>query len=436
MRRFASCLALVALLAGGGSGCSETVEGSCEDESCPEGHRCGSDDRCEPIATPTRIGDLGRFSALARRPNGALVAATYDATHGSLVLVEAGATGQAQSRVIDGWRVEAHTLADPDAGRWATLAIAPDETTHLAWYDADQGSLRYAAIPPGDGAWEARVVDGEGSADRGRHASLTLDTTGTPHVAYQDVTKRSLRYARALADGSWEPEDIPSCSTTDSGCPAPGGEDYGEYASVLVVAGQPRVVFYDRLRGDLKVAEREAGGGWAVTTLDGAHPQTGADTGDVGRFAHVALDQSRKLAVAYFDATRGALKYLRPSSSQLAPITVDNGAYLDAVSGARRDDVVGQHVALAFNDQGQAVMVYLDATRLRLKMARMSGGDSVLAVAELSGLGAGGHIALQSGVDGAIHGVYGEWLTDDAPRTRLRWFNLPGASSTGAPTAP
>ena len=36
-------------------------------------------------------------------------------------------------------------------------------------------------------------------------------------------------------------------------------EDYGEYASLVLVGGLPRVAFYDRSRGDLKLARGTGG---------------------------------------------------------------------------------------------------------------------------------------------------------------------------------
>lgn len=424
VKRACSKLLLAAIVAAplALAACQDEATGACVDETCPAGHACSADTgACAPLEPPSATGDLGRYTALALDAAGRRVIATYDATYRNLVLLREQDDGGLDALIVDGYRLQDHRVVDTDSGRWPTLAIGDTGIVHLAWHDADGGELRYAAIPK-TGPWKPEVVDGE-AADRGRHASLVIDDAGAVHVAYRDATARTLRYAVRAPEGGWTTSLVGSCAG-EADCPDPGGEDYGEYAALTLVAGRPRIAFYDRLRGDLKLADRSEDGSWTVTTLDGRDPATGEDSGDVGRFAAVAVDAKRRLGVAYFDASRNALRFVREGGANaLKPLTVDDGGYADEASGASRNHIVGQHVALTFDAAGRAVMVYLDATRLVMKRAVVAGG-AVTVREDLPGLPPGGHVALAVDGAGALLGAYGPWLPGQVPRTRLERFEL------------
>ncbi len=422
---------LLLVLGAQATACGEGIEVTCVDEACPAGQVCG-EGGCVPIEPPRTTGDLGRYTSVALRPDGRRVIATYDTTYGNLVLSLERADGTFEERLVDGWRVEAHALVETDSGQFATVALEPepadaqgqDAPVHVAWYDADQGELRYTRFPS---SAPFEVADGVGAADRGRHASLALAEDGTVHLAYRDDTARALRHAERQSDGTWRASTLPVCAG-EADCPRAGEEDYGEWAALAVVAGRPRIAFYDRLRGDLKMAERGDGGAWTVTTLDGRDPATDLDTGDVGRFARVAVDLKRRVAIAYFDATRGALRYLSPGGPSPKPLTVDDGVYLDPATGATRRAVVGQHVAMRFDAQGRAVLLYLDATRNVLERATVAGG-LVTPGGDLEGLPPGVYVDFGIAADGSLRGAYGAFVEGEAPRTRLVPFVLTGGTS-------
>jgi hypothetical protein len=352
------------------------------------------------------------------------VIASYDSTYQNLVLLREKANKSLEPILVDGFRVESHAIVETDSGRYVALDVDADSNAHLAWYDADQGELRYAMIAE-DQAWQWEVVDGEGPKDRGTHATLALDEGGVVHLAYRDQTAKALRYATKGAGDIWITTEIPGCAG-ELDCPEAGEEDYGEYASIALVAGSPRIVFYDRMRGDLKLASQGQGGGWIVTTLDGRDPETGIDTGDVGKFAKVAVDPKRRLAVAYFDSSGKSLRYLFEGSASLAPVVVDDGVVFDADTQAMRSHVVGQHVAIDFDAQGRALLVYLDATGLVLKRATLN-GQQVVDVSELAEESAGIAISFAFDDQGRVRGAYGAWISDEAPRTELRYFELESA---------
>jgi hypothetical protein len=357
---------------------------------------------------------LGRFTRAALSSNDRLVLVTYDSDGGDLVQLREREGGELELRTVAGRDYQEGRLVQSDAGQWVALALDAQDRAHVAYYVAVSGHLEYRILEAG----EPEIVDGDQDWDRGTHVSMALAADGTVHLAYRDETARALRYATRVPSGAWSTEPIGPC-TGEPGCPVAGLENYGEYASLQLVAGLPRIVFYDRLRGDLKLAERLPEGGWTTTTLDGRDPATGEDTGDVGRFAVARLDSKRRLGIAYYDATRGALRYLHAGSVALV---VDDGAYSDPSTRTLRHHLVGQHVGLAFDAADRAWLVYLDATRLRVKRAQVQ-GTAVLLVEDLPELGAGGHVGIAVSAAGRIRGGYAAWAADDT--VSLQLLDLP-----------
>lgn len=403
---------LVSALAACGDDGGVVVPCDAATSGCCEGRGCG-----EPV---TELGDLGRYTRVAALSDGRIAIATYDATHKNMVVMVQAADGTGrEAHVVDGWRPSSDglgdRLVDVDAGRWATIVIGDDDTIHAAWFDADEGELHYAHGRAGTGFAAPEIVDGDGPATRGTHASLALDAAGQPHIAYRDESKKTLRHAQRTAAGDWQTRGIDGCAG-EPGCPVAGSEDYGEHAALAFVPAVgggllPRVAFYDRFRGDLKMAAQGVDGTWATSTLDGRDPVTFADTGDVGRFASVASTPTRQLGIAYFDATRGTLRYLAPGGE---PRTIDDGR-VDRPSGARRA-IVGQHVRLRFDGAGRAHLLYADASAPGLRHAVVAGsGAPSVNVLELA---PGGWLDFVLAGDTLV-GAYGAFVEDQAPRTRL-----------------
>ncbi len=408
---------------GSSGGCSNIEPGACRDDACPAGQACGLDGRCAPLSVPTATGELGRFTRVGVRPDGRRVVATYDSTNKNLVLVEeldepvGGAT--TRRRIIDGFRMEDHALVDIDAGRWASLALDDAGGAHLAWFDGDAGALRYALVPP-SGPWSRETVD-DGPGNRGTYASLALDVAGAPRIAYRDETAGALRCATRAADGTWTSEVVPACAPNDDACPEAGERDDGLYANLAVGFERLRIVHYDRRAGALVLSERAPDGTWSRSVLDGDGAD-GRTDGDVGRFACADTDAKRRLGVAYFDATRGALRFFREGGT---PLVVDDGVVWDEAHKTQRGHLVGQHVALRFDEAGRAIMLYLDATALTIKRAVVV-GTSVTSAEVVPGLAPGGFLSFDLGDAGELLGAYGAWIPGQAPRTQLVLFALPG----------
>ena len=399
-------------------GCETSSSGGCDATNCAPGPEC-EPEHCPPTNQATVEGELGRFLSASASPVDYVIFASYDANDEGLVIGTRSETGEVFTRSL---RAERSADTASPFGQWTQVAHDQQQAAHIAWHDQGRGTLQYSRLEGSlrTAMWTQEDIDGSQSQVRGTHLTMTLDSEGAPHLAYRDETAKTLRYAYQSDEG-WRTELVPGCQD-DTDCGA--GGDYGEYASIVVIAGVPRIAFYDRREGDLKLAQRDAENTWRITTLDGRDPTTGTDTGDVGRFATMATDSKRRLGIAYFDATNGALRYLFASTGQTAPIEVDAGRYGAVQSGTERRHVVGQHVSLAFDAQDNAVMVYLDATQLALKASWVQ-GNQVIATRTLSSTDPGAWYTLIPLDEGGFMGAYGGWALGDRPRHRLAWFELP-----------
>jgi hypothetical protein len=136
-----------------------------------------------------------------------------------------------------GWMTD--TIAGGEVGD-TSLALDRDGNPHIAWYDADNQDLKYAAF---DGThWHFAAVDTEG--DVGRYASLAVDRLGRVYIAYYDATNQDLKYA--LFDGStWTTTTLVSEG------------DVGSYSSLAMpYAGYPAIAYYDAVARDLMLVYR------------------------------------------------------------------------------------------------------------------------------------------------------------------------------------
>lgn len=389
---------------------------ACQEEPahllCPAG-------TCGLGGVSPELGELGQHTTMALHADGRMVVASYDATHGNLVARVESPDSEPTTHLIAGWSTTEKGSVARDSGRWASLATDLQGDAHFSWYEADRGALGYGTLSE-QGVVSSQLVDGEAEGNRGTHTSIAVDSDGRVFIAYRDVAARNLRLAtREPGAESFTIETISGCAGEPE-CPV-AEEDYGEFASLVLVASQPRIAFYDRTRGDLKMALRNEGV-WQVLTLDGRDPETGEDTGDVGRFASAALDTKQRLGVAYFNATQGELRYLSPEGTTPHPIVVDRGSYLDP-HGATRSHIVGQHVALAYDAQDAATLVYLDSGLLKLRLARVY-GQMPTTPEVLAALPPGAYMDLERDAVGGLHLAYGAWQLGDAPTTTLETATL------------
>ena len=400
--------------------CAEESAELCVGAICPAGSTCNATTgQCEPEEPPTAVvGALAHYvSAAATQTGDTLVLAAYDTDFDALVVRRIGMDGVPKSVV----RVDGGVPGAPDVGQYASLALDRDDLAHVAYYDATSRDLRVAR-EAADGGWTVQTVDGDGG-QVGRWASAVVDNLAAVHVAYRDDDAKTLRML-SLADYGCRPADaaegeavplhITGAMMAAAGMPS---SDFGAYASLGITGDGALVVsFYDAERGNLVLA-RCNGHSVSLQILDGEDPDTGMDTGDVGRWSSLAVDPDGDAAVAYYDRTRGVLKYAGSRQGQIEITVVDDGSGCGVPAG---HDLVGQRASLAVRAgadgaAGLPRIAYVDATARAVRLARRTEfgvwgcetvGESDPS-ATVGGVGLG--LDLVVSATDAVHVVYGEW---------------------------
>jgi len=274
-----------------------------------------------------------------------------------------------------------HTSLQIDRNRDASTLGALDVPV-VSYYDPATGTLRVLRCGSKDcSTGNTTQAIGPG----GHYSSLQLDNRvdpsfvpppGTPPnrlnhpvVSYHDPLAQTLKVVRCndLACAGR------TVATLDSG-------GVGQFTSLaLDASGNPVVSYYDAANGDLKVLHCAnpdcTGGGHSIVPVDTA--------GNVGQYTSLALDDSGRPVVSYYDVSNQALKLLHCGN---ANCTAGNSVVpVDAIGN------VGQHTSLALDVLGNPVISYYDATNQRLKVAHC--GDPLCAdLASIAAPDAGGNV--------------------------------------------
>jgi hypothetical protein len=97
------------------------------------------------------------------------------------------------------------------------LALSPDGTPALSWFDTEQADLVYAERV--DGEWQLETVASEG--DVGRYSSLTFDSQGRPHLSFfeaDEANPAAGRILHAVRDGGeWTIEEVGALTDFEPG---------------------------------------------------------------------------------------------------------------------------------------------------------------------------------------------------------------------------
>ncbi len=200
--------------------------------NCGGGAGCGSDQACvaggcQDLMPESSLEDLppgvGLFASLALYPGDVPAVAYYDSLRGNLkfVLFNTSAGSFGAPVTLAGEDGGGHDLGN--LGAEATLAIGADSRVHIAFQDADLGSLYYLSFPGTNVAAAAIELVDAGARDAngdptdpahaaeglhwvGNYASILLDTAGNVRLAYQDGTSLDLDYAIRNPAGVWAVE--------------------------------------------------------------------------------------------------------------------------------------------------------------------------------------------------------------------------------------
>ncbi|MBC7785134.1 MAG: S8 family serine peptidase [Burkholderiales bacterium] len=223
-----------------------------------------------------------------------------------------------------------------------SIAIDHYGVTHLIYYDSIAETLRYSTRSTA-GIWSRLATIDTDRPKQGTYASVAVDKSGRPSVAYFDATHGDLRYAN-FNGIRWSTQLLEAKNST------------GLYASLVFDRNQrPVISYYRKTTGDLKVARQLDNDQWQLTSVDTA--------GDVGRDCSISIDERGRIGVAYADSTRGYLKYAlyNPRAKAWSPSIVD-----DKPRGVA-------FMSAGFDNANNPIVSYYDTEPADLKIARFTG---------------------------------------------------------------
>ncbi|MSP57068.1 MAG: hypothetical protein EXR69_15940 [Myxococcales bacterium] len=300
--------------------------------------------------------DLGSWLSMKALPEGKPAIAYYDRTSDALgyaVGTVAGTTVTWARENVDSYPDD-NGLNPGDAGKYASMAVAADGTTWIAYQDTTNGTLKYATRTSG-GEWTTGVADSGGGAhsDAGYWASIALDASNNPVISHFDAGKQNLRVARwngstftgdiAVEGSPYVPADTATASID---------AQTGEYSKLLIgTDGKEYLAFYDRAHTALMLATG-SGSSWSVETVD--------DSGDVGQWPDLAMDGGT-LYISYQDVGNQDLKLAQGTPGSFTTSTLDSA------------DMIGADSAIIAS--GGVQIVYQDARHNDIMQAKPSSGS-------------------------------------------------------------
>lgn len=370
------------------------------------------------------------------------------------------------------------TDAGDDVGIWTSLALDGKGNPAVAYHDRTNRALKFAQFD--GKAWRTTTVQRKDQADLGRYAKLlfingnpaivylameaggdggaivsgvrlaaaTKPAPGEGDWLFEEVSQDKLTPCRAYfcATGTKCVKDTQVCTATLPGSSCTTKCSSG--TSCVDVAGTPTCVdvidnnfldaypaavglyvsaaldpkgnlgiaYYDRLRGNLVAASKDANSGaWKNTIVDGE--ANGADTGDKGIGASLFIDASGDWHLAYVDGHSEGLQYVRlaQGTTPSAPELVDDGLSIEGDKFADGQHIVGDDSNIWVSDQGEVHISYQDATvgTLRHAVGTTSGTQHTWNVSMVA-------------QEGRFGGAFSRVLLVDGKLQLLNWWRTGG----------
>ena len=431
----------------GANACEVTMD--CADFACQEGELAICfEGECTCI-DDVPYGRIGPHSDVAVAPTGEAVVSAYAENHGDLVVARhagAGRIADTEWEFVDGVPDGPIAVPDshirggilepgPDVGLYTSIAVAPDDSTMVSYYDRDQGSLKFAGKY--GGTWQTHVVDAGtgrvidpeiGGLRAGLYTALTLRTDdGRPGIAYLAETSQGggivtaeVRFAQANVAQPKQPSDWTTTTLdtmtlppADPNAPDPYPLPAGIGLFVEAArdgAGNPAVVYYDRQHGDLKLVRWDGAAGRfaAPVVLDGQN-------GDSGWYPSVTIDGAGVAKVAYQGADHDDVFYISTAQGARREM-VDDGYRLvgTTADGLPKPEfhMVGSDTQILDTPAG-AMILYQDSTSHELLVATKVGDNwmhNAIAGAEDPFVGAYGFYASMAA--SPSEAVVSSWVID------------------------
>lgn len=299
--------------------------------------------------------DWGQWLTMAVTTDGKPAAAAYDLTKGALTYATGEVDGDGNvtwtHEEVDGY-ADDEGLDQGDRGTYNSMAIASDGKVWIGYHDNKVLNLRYAWRDPSSGTWTTGIADtGSGATPQaGQWASLALDASGVPAIAHYDIGKANLRIAHWNGT-AFTGEVVDEGEGTTDTAGAEVDADVGKYAHLEIAGGTEYIAYYDAANGALKLAYGTSGS-YTIEVVD--------DSGDVGTWPDMIVDDQGNIQIAYQDVTNQDLKFAVGTPGSWTLSTVDSGEYR------------GADAALFLNGSYPAV-VYFDGHENNMMLAQNAG---------------------------------------------------------------
>jgi hypothetical protein len=281
------------------------IDGDCGGISCGVGEAgfCGPEGFCECGEVIIKNGDVGRFSDIASNSSEAVIVA-YNTSFGDLILARVTPDSPVENGVaktslndfefiyVDGVP-SGPVVGDPNktrngirdagenVGQDASVVLDSQGNAHIAYLDVDKGNLKYARVGADNTVQAVMAVDTD--AFTGRYTDIIIGDNGSPQISYMAPNVGGFSQLRFVAADNTNP-------TSSADWQQPIIVD-----SLAVVAPDP------------------------VTLLD--FPK------GTGLFTSMALRADGRTRINYFDSINGNLK--RTQTTSAAPTDFAEMATLD-----------------------------------------------------------------------------------------------------------
>lgn len=353
----------------------------------------------------------------SRRKSGWLVLA---------VLVCTGCTEKAFD-IKDGGRAKGKSLTvdnSGDAGQFVSMDIDVNDYVHMVYYDKKHQSLKY--VRQSTAGFAIDTVDD--ACKRCLYATIRVTGNGEPHVAYYSDANQTLMYAYRK-DGVWKREPIQWGQGNGMGCQLLFDENWKLHA--LYYAGDGYLMHAWRVpnqeaKGAGKPARKKA----TPAAKRDKRKQDGKDTEEPpeGLWGNERVDKangSEKVQISFVRQPRGGLaaSYLHwsglSSELRIAIQSQDGGWSSEVVA---RENNPGKSSALFFTPRGEPRIIFREARRDRLSMARFTteGWASVPVIDDVY------NMALASDATGNLLIAYEEMHGRDPRDGNLRYVHRRG----------